>query len=239
MKVTIHIWDLPLRLFHWLLAVSVTAAYVTAKIGGDLMDWHGRLGIFILGLLIFRIVWGFIGSASARFVTFFPTYARISAYLKGRWQGLGHNPLGGLFTIVVLTTLLVQVGTGLFANDDIAFEGPLFDLIDKTFSDRMTGWHNTTVNLLLTLIVLHLVAIVFYRWVKKNNLVIPMLTGKKQVPKALASAVHRTPAVGVGPLRFILSLIISCTVVWGVADGISYLSPAEHYQQTAQVTPGF
>jgi len=239
MKVTIHIWDLPLRVFHWLLAVSVTAAYVTAKIGGALMDWHGRLGIFILGLLIFRIVWGFIGSASARFVTFFPTFSRISAYLKGRWQGVGHNPLGGLFTISMLTTLLVQVGTGLFANDDIAFEGPLFDLIDKTFSDRMTGWHNTSVNLLLTLIVLHLVAIVFYRWVKKNNLVIPMLTGKKKVPKALATAVHRTPAVAVGPLRFILSLIISCTVVWGVADGISYLSPAEHYQQTAQVTPGF
>jgi len=239
MKVTIHIWDLPLRLFHWLLTVAVAAAYVTAKIGGSLIDWHGRIGIFILGLLVFRLLWGFVGSTHARFLTFFPTLPRIVAYLRGRWQGIGHNPLGALSVFALLAVVAVQVGTGLFANDDIAFVGPLFSFVDKSLSDRLTGLHNTIFDLLVAFIVLHVVAIVFYRWVKKTNLVVPMLTGKKQVPKALAVAVAGGPVRGVGAIGLILSLIISCTVVWGVAGGIAYLHPAESYQQTAQADPGF
>ncbi|MFZ2311860.1 MAG: cytochrome b/b6 domain-containing protein [Methylobacter sp.] len=237
MKITIHIWDLPHRLFHWLLAVSVTASYITAKIGGALIDWHGRLGIFILGLLVFRIVWGFIGSTHSRFATFFPTFSRLVAYLKGRWQGIGHNPLGGLSVIALLATLAVQVVTGLFANDDIAFEGPLFDFVDKSFSDQLTGWHNTVFDFLLALVVLHLVAIIFYRGVKKTNLVVPMLTGKKKIPIALAEAVATNHDKGFGPLRLILSLIISSTVVWGVSGGISQLYPVQSQQQIAQAAP--
>lgn len=239
MKVTIHIWDLPLRLFHWLLAVAVAAAYITAKIGGSLIDWHGRIGIFILGLLVFRILWGFVGSTHARFLTFFPTLPRLVAYLRGRWQGIGHNPLGALSVFALLAVVAAQVGTGLFANDDIAFVGPLFGFVDKSLSDRLTGLHNTIFDLLVAFIVLHVVAIVFYRWVKKTNLVVPMLTGKKQVPKALAASVAGSPVRGVGAIGLILSLIISCTVVWGVAGGIAYLQPAESYQQTAQASPGF
>ncbi len=239
MKVTIHIWDLPLRLFHWLLVVSIAAAYITAKLGGELIDWHGRIGIFILGLLIFRIVWGFLGSTHARFVSFFPTIPRLVAYLKGRWQGVGHNPLGALSVFALLAVLAIQVGTGLFANDDIAYEGPLFGFIDKPLSDQLTGWHNTAFNFLLGLVVLHVIAIVFYRWAKKTNLVVPMLTGKKQVPKVLAETVTSSRPSGVGALRLILSLIISCSVVWGVSGGISTLYPVDRYQQTAQATPGF
>lgn len=239
MKVTIHIWDLPLRLFHWLLAIAVAAAYVTAKIGGALIDWHGRIGLFILGLLVFRILWGFVGSTHARFLTFFPTLPRLIAYLKGRWQGIGHNPLGALSVFALLAVLAAQVGTGLFANDDIAFVGPLFNFVDKSVSDRLTGLHNTIFDLLLAFIVLHVVAIVFYRWVKKTNLVVPMLTGKKQVPKTLAASLTGRRSTGVGAISFILSLIISCTVVWGVTGGIAYLHPAESYQQTAQADPGF
>ena len=242
MKVTIHIWDLPHRLFHWLLAVSVTASYITAKIGGSLIDWHGRLGIFILGLLVFRLVWGFIGSTHSRFVTFFPTFSRLAAYLKGRWQGIGHNPLGGLSVIALLITLAVQVGTGLFANDDIAFEGPLYNFVDKGFSDKLTGWHNTTVNFLLALVVLHLVAIIFYRWVKKTNLVVPMLTGKKEIPAALAASVTKHPESEFGAVRFILSLLISSTVAWGVSGGITQLyqhTPTQTQQQIARAPSSF
>lgn len=239
MKVTIHIWDLPLRLFHWLLVVAVAAAYITAKIGGSLIDWHGRIGIFILGLLVFRILWGFVGSTHARFLTFFPTLPRLAAYLKGRWQGIGHNPLGALSVFALLAVLAVQVGTGLFANDDIAYVGPLSGFVDKSLSDRLTGLHNTIFDLLVGFVVLHVVAIVFYRWVKKTNLVAPMLTGKKQVPKALAASLIDIPVMGVGAIGLILSLIISCTVVWGVAGGIAYLHPAESYQQTAQASLGF
>lgn len=232
MKVTIHIWDLPHRLFHWLLAVSVVAAYITAKIGGELIDWHGRLGIFILGLLVFRIIWGFIGSTHSRFSTFFPTFSRITAYLKGQWQGIGHNPLGALSVIALLSAVAVQVGTGLFANDDIAFEGPLFDFIDKDFSDKLTGLHSTTFYVLLGFVVLHIIAVVFYRFVKKTNLVKPMLTGKKEVPRALAETLapeHTT--IGFGAVRFILSLIISSTVVWGVSGGVTQLYSIQNQQQ--------
>ncbi|UOA10110.1 MULTISPECIES: cytochrome b/b6 domain-containing protein [Methylobacter] len=239
MKVTIHIWDLPHRLFHWLLAVSVAASYITAKIGGSLIDWHGRLGIFILGLLIFRIIWGFIGSTHSRFSTFFPTFSRLAAYLKGRWQGIGHNPLGALSVIALLTTVAVQVGTGLFANDDIAFEGPLFDFVDKSFSNKLTGLHSTTFYVLLGFVVLHIVAIIFYRWVKKTNLVTPMLTGKKEIPVALAEAMAITPDKSFGPMRFILSMIISGTVVWGVSGGITQLYPVQSQQQTAQAPSSF
>lgn len=239
MKVTIHIWDLPHRLFHWLLAVSVAASYITAKIGGALIDWHGRLGIFILGLLIFRIIWGFIGSTHSRFSTFFPTFSRLAAYLKGRWQGIGHNPLGALSVIALLGTVAMQVGTGLFANDDIAFEGPLFDFVDKSFSNKLTSWHSTTFYVLLGFVVLHIVAIIFYRWVKKTNLVTPMLTGKKEIPVALAESMAITPDKSFGAMRFILSMIISCTVVWGVSGGISQLYPVQSPQQTTQAPSSF
>ncbi len=240
MKVTIHIWDLPLRLFHWLLVAAVPAAYITAKIGGPLIDWHGRIGIFILGLLVFRIFWGFVGSTHARFLTFFPTLSRLAAYFKGRWQGIGHNPLGALSVFALLAVLIAQVGTGLFANDDIAYAGPLSGLVDKPLSDQLRGWHNTVFDLLVALLVLHVLAIVFYRWVKKNNLVVPMLTGKKQIAKALATSVSANPATGFRAIGLILSLIISCIAMWGVSDGIAYLyHPGQSYQQTAQANPGF
>jgi len=141
--------------------------------------------------------------------------------------------------IALIATLAVQVGTGLFANDDIAFQGPLFDLIDKSFSDKLTGWHNTAFNFLLALVALHLMAIIFYRWVKKTNLVVPMLTGKKKIPVALAEAVAANHDQGFGAMRFILSLIISSTVVWGVSGGVSQLYPVQSQQQIAQAPSSF
>jgi cytochrome b len=236
MKVTIHIWDLPHRLFHWLLAASVSASYITAKIGGELIDWHGRLGVFILGLLVFRIVWGFIGSTHSRFVSFFPTFSRITAYLKGRWQGIGHNPLGALSVLALLGTLGLQVGTGLFANDDIAFQGPFFDLVDKDLSDKLTGWHNLAFNFLLGLVVLHLLAIIYYRWIKKTNLVKPMVTGKKEIPVALAESISTQQVKGFGAVRFILSLLISSTIAWGASGGIMKLYQLNLLQSQPQIS---
>ena len=233
MKVTIHVWDLPHRLFHWLLAISVVAAYITAKIGGEFIDWHGRLGVFILGLLVFRVIWGFIGSTYSRFSTFFPTFSRVKTYLKGQWQGIGHNPLGALSVLALLLAVAVQVGTGLFANDDIAFEGPFFDLIDKDLSDRLTGLHSTTFYILLGFVVLHILAIVFYSLIKKNNLVKPMLTGKKEVPRALAESLTVPSTLKFGVVRFILSFAISSTVAWGVSGGISEIYTSPIQQQVA------
>jgi cytochrome b len=221
MSVKIQVWDLPLRIFHWLLALAVSAAIITGEIGGNLIDWHGRIGVFILGLLVFRIIWGFVGTTHARFASFFPTPARIAAYLKGQWQGLGHNPLGALSVLALLGVLATLVGAGLFANDDIAFQGPLFSLVDKSLSDKLSGVHALAFNFLAVLLVLHIAAIVFYARVKKHNLVVPMLTGKVVVPKDRAVSVSKA-----GALRFLVALAIAGVVVWGVSNGVQHFAPA-------------
>ena len=140
MKISVHIWDWPLRLFHWLLVLAVVGSFATGKLGGNLTDWHARLGGLVLGLLVFRLIWGFIGSTHARFANFFPTFSRLALYLRGEWQGVGHNPAGALAIFALLATLALLVATGLFANDDIGFEGPLFHLVDKeTVMIRASG----------------------------------------------------------------------------------------------------
>jgi cytochrome b len=229
MSVAIQVWDLPLRIFHWLLALAVLSAVVTGEIGGALIDWHGRIGVLILGLLVFRLIWGFVGSSHARFTNFFPTPFRIASYLKGHWQGHGHNPLGALSVIALLGVLATLVGAGLFANDDIAFQGPLFPLVSKSVSDKLSSLHSLGFNVLVVLLVLHIAAIVFYARVKKHNLVGPMLTGKKRVPKDQAIEVSNA-----GVRRFVVALAISGVVAWGVGNGVQYLIPAKPAPTAAQ-----
>jgi cytochrome b len=177
----IHLWDLPLRIFHWALVAAVTVAIVTAKVGGDWIDLHAKAGLTIIGLLAFRITWGIFGSTHARFAQFAPTPARIIRYLKGEWQGVGHNPLGALSVFALLSLLAAQAITGLFSNDDIAFNGPLSVLISKEFSDRLTGLHHQLSNILLGFIGLHVAAVLFYLLIKKTNLIKPMITGWKEI----------------------------------------------------------
>lgn len=220
MSIKIKVWDLPLRLFHWLLAASVLSVIVTGELGGNLIDWHGRIGVLVLGLLIFRLIWGFIGSTHARFASFFPTPSKIAAYLKGQWQGIGHNPLGALSAIALLGVLAALVGTGLFANDDIAFQGPLYSLIDKSLSDKLSSLHAVSFDALIVLLPMHLAAIVYYARVKKHNLVGPMLTGKKIVPKE-----HAVEITGGGAARLLIALAISGVAVWGVNSGVDYFKP--------------
>ena len=176
----IKLWDLPTRVFHWLLALAVGAAVLTAQLGGNLIEVHAKLGLFIVGLLGFRLAWGVLGSSYARFAQFFPTPAGIKAYLRGEWQGEGHNPLGALSVFGLLGVLTVQVLSGLFSNDDIAFVGPLFELVGKDWSDRLSGLHHLFGDLVIGLVVLHVAAIVFYVRVKKHNIVKPMITGWKE-----------------------------------------------------------
>lgn len=179
----IELWDWPLRLFHWALVAAVSVAIVTGKIGGDWMAVHGKAGIAIVGLLAFRVVWGFIGSTHARFSSFVPTPGSILRYLKGIWFGVGHNPLGALSVIALLTVLGFQAGSGLVANDDIAFTGPLISLVQESTSQRLTALHHLVANGLFVLVGLHVVAILAYLILKKTNLVGPMVTGQKKVPQ--------------------------------------------------------
>ena len=203
----IRVWDLPTRLFHWLLVLAVLALVVTGKVGGNLIDWHGRIGVGLAGLIAFRLVWGVAGSTYARFGQFFPTPARISAYLRSGHRGVGHNPLGALSVLALLGVLTLQLLTGLVANDDIAFVGPLFDLVGRDLSNVATGWHKAIVNLLILLVVLHLAAIAFYARVKKDNLVKPMLTGWKEVSEG-------ETAQGGGWLALLVALAIAGLAVF-------------------------
>jgi cytochrome b len=208
----IRLWDLPIRFFHWLLVIFVAAAIVTGKIGGDAIDWHGKIGLVILGLIVFRIVWGVVGSSHARFASFFPTPASVLVYLRGHWKGVGHNPLGALSVFGLLALIALQVGTGLFANDDIAFRGPLSALISKELSDNLTGVHKFSINALILMIVLHLGAILFYACVKKDNLVKPMITGWKDVAPGQGES-----AKGGGRPAFIGALLIALIAVYGAS----------------------
>lgn len=211
----IKLWDLPTRLFHWLLVILIVSAVVTGKIGGGAIEWHGRIGLAILGLIAFRLIWGIIGSSHARFASFFPTAASVRAYLSGQWRGVGHNPLGAFSVFGLLALIAVQVGTGIFSNDDIAFNSPLYGLISKTLSDQLTGIHRLTVNILIALIVLHLAAIAFYVYVKKDNLVKPMFTGWKDIEPAKGEVGES--ANGGGAIAFIVALLIALAAVYGAS----------------------
>ena len=177
----ILLWDLPLRVFHWSLVAAVTTAVVTGELGGAWMAWHGRAGLLIVGLLVFRLVWGVVGSATSRFAHFAPSPGRVLSYLRGRWRGVGHNPLGALSVFALLGLLSLQVATGLFGSDDIAFAGPLNHLVDDASGARATGWHRLLADGLFVLLGLHLAAVAFHVAVKRHRLIRPMITGLQDV----------------------------------------------------------
>ncbi len=177
----IQLWDAPTRLFHWLLVAAVGTALVTGLTGGSAMELHGKAGLVIGGLLVFRLVWGFAGNRHARFASFWPTPSSLRAYLRGQWHGVGHNPLGALSVLALLALLSLQLGTGVFGNDEISFTGPLAAQVSEELSLWLTGWHHRLANVLYLLLGLHVLAIAFYRLVKKDDLLKPMVTGYKVV----------------------------------------------------------
>jgi cytochrome b len=178
------VWDLPLRLFHWLLVLSVAGLWATGEAGFDWMQVHIYLGYWTLGLIVFRIIWGFVGPRHARFSTFLKGPMGIWRYAKGlaagtMIQSAGHNPLGGLAVIVMLALVGFQAVTGLFATDDILWTGPYNGAVSAETADRLTSLHHSNFNLILAMVTLHVLAIAFYFIVKKQNLVAAMLHGKK------------------------------------------------------------
>ncbi len=187
----ILVWDLPTRVFHWSLVLAVTVAVVSGEVGGDWMEVHGKAGLAILGLVAFRLAWGFAGSTHARFLSFLPTATKLRAYLRGRWKGQGHNPLGALSVFALLGLLGTQAATGLFGNDEISFTGPLFALVEEGLANRLTGLHKQLAYVLLAVMVVHIVAILVYLLIKKDNLVKPMVTGWKEVRASAGASATR------------------------------------------------
>jgi cytochrome b len=182
MKRTLRIWDLPTRLFHWLLVVCIACAVICVNIGGNLMQWHAYFGYAALSLVLFRVLWGFIGAVHSRFVTFVPSPQRLIAFLSGKQGGgLGHSPLGSLSVIALLLVVGIQASTGLFTDDDIAFQGPLAKYVPNATVSLLSSIHALNSNILFGLIGLHLLAIGYYQWVKRASIVMPMIQGDKEV----------------------------------------------------------
>ncbi len=202
-----RVWDLPTRLFHWTLASAVVALVVSAKIGGNALVWHMRLGLLVLGLLVFRLLWGFFGGHWSRFVQFIYAPGTVLRYLRGQARAgehldVGHSPLGSFSVFAVLGMLAVQVGTGLVADDEIATVGPLNKLVSTETGLLATSWHKSWGQwIILALVALHVLAIIVYQ-VRKKDLLRPMLVGDRLLPTG-------TPASADGVRQRLLALVLA------------------------------
>lgn len=186
MSYRIRVWDLPTRLFHWLLAICVVLLVATAYAGA--MQWHARAGLAVLALLLFRIVWGFIGGRWSRFASFLYAPRSLAAYLRGQAHPdhlVGHNPLGAASVFAMLLVLLAQVATGLVSDDEIAFQGPLNRFVSSANGLAATWYHRQVGQwLVIALVLLHVAAIAWYVLRKRQVLVRPMVVGDKEVTAA-------------------------------------------------------
>lgn len=213
---SVRIWDLPTRLFHWALAISVLGLIVTGNVGGSWMNWHLRFGYAVLTLLLFRVVWGFAGGHWSRFGAFLYGPGAVLRYLRGQsrpHERAGHTPLGALSVFGLLTVLAVQVGTGLVSDDEIAFFGPLVGLVSSSTVSAATSYHKEVGKLLvLVLVVLHLAAIAFYRLFKGERLGGPMVHGDKRLPHELPESRD--------DLRSRLSALVVLLICAGIVYGI-------------------
>lgn len=211
---TVRVWDLPIRLFHWTLVLCVIGLVVSGNVGGGAMEWHLRFGQAVLALLLFRIIWGLVGGRWSRFSSFLYAPKTLIAYLRGErkpeWT-VGHNPLGALSVFALLGFLLLQVGTGLMSDDDIATTGPLTALVSGATVKLATRYHSTVGKIaLIVLVLLHIGAIVFYWRRKKENLVRPMMVGDKTLPASPAVEPSRDSVAS----RFFAALVLAASVAF-------------------------
>lgn len=212
---TLRIWDLPTRLLHWALAACVTALIVTGLLGGNAMFWHFRLGYVVLVLLVFRLLWGFVGGFWSRWSQLPLAPRHVGAYFKGVSAHAfpGHNPLGSWSILAMLFVLGFQVSTGLVSDDEIANAGPLTSLVSGSWVSWATSWHKLWGKwAVLSLVALHLLALIWYRLLKRQALVPAMLHGDKTLPVAVTETQDRTAH------RFLalLLLTLASLAVWAL-----------------------
>ncbi|HSG89057.1 MAG TPA: cytochrome b/b6 domain-containing protein [Pseudomonadales bacterium] len=214
------VWDLPLRLFHWLLAAAVAVSLYTGLVGGfEEMDWHQRSGFVVLGLVAFRILWGFLGPRHARFSSFLTGPAAVLAWLRAALRRsppteAGHNPLAGWQIVLLLLALSVQATTGLFSSDDLFVEGPLTHLVDDDTISTATSihaWGQWTVGILVGL---HLLALLAHRLLFGERLVIAMITGRR---RGLADD------AGIAGQRLLLAVPLAAAIAFGVYAIVTWL----------------
>ena len=218
----VRVWDLPTRLFHWALALLVLGSIVSAHVGGNAMAWHMRSGYAVFALLAFRILWGLVGGRWSRFASFVYAPATTLRYLRGESRAdehhdVGHNPLGALSVFGLLAILMVQVATGLVADDDISSTGPLIKFVSSATSGLATKWHGGPGQwLIIALVLVHVAAIVFYLLKKRHNLVRPMVTGDKPLKADVPASIDNLRSRG---LAAVLLCVCAAAVAWVVTLG--------------------
>lgn len=212
----VRVWDLPTRLFHWSLVILIGFSWWSAE--ERLMDWHRLSGITVLALVVFRLLWGFIGGSTARFGQFVRSPGRVLAYLRPGGQALrtaGHNPLGGYSVVLMLLLLAAQVTTGLFAVDVDGIEsGPLSFLVSFDQGRAASEVHEISFTLLQVVAGIHIFAVLFYLVVKKLNLVRPMVTGSDKALETREGAL-----VPASLLRLVIATAVAAAIAYAVWKG--------------------
>lgn len=211
-----RIWDLPTRVFHWLLVGCIVGLLITGNVGGWWMDWHFRLGYAVLCLLVFRVIWGFVGGYWSRFAAFIYSPSALLQYLRGRsplLHRVGHNPLGALSVWTLLVLLCVQVLSGLLSDDQVFYRGPWAEWAPAALIDVASAYHKAVGKLLVVAwVVLHLLALLFYKVVKREALVLAMVRGDKSLATAVpASADHAAQR-----RRAVVVLVVSALITTGL-----------------------
>lgn len=214
--VRVRVWDLPTRVFHWSLASAIAGLVATGYAGGAWIDWHARIGSLVLALLMFRVLWGFVGGSWSRFAVFVPTPAKLKRYLRGEAgpdAETGHSPLGALSVLAMLAAVLLQAASGMISDDGAGFTGPLNAFVSGATGLLATALHKDVGQwVLLALVLLHVLAIAWYRIVKRKRLVQAMLSGDKLLPEAAATRSVRDNA---GTRALALTLFVGCMLVVG------------------------
>jgi cytochrome b len=217
---SILVWDLPTRIFHWAFAASVIGALACALIGGDAMAWHMRFGYAALTLAAFRLLWGFVGPRYARFASFPPRPFIALRYLRSgaRDYFTGHNPAGALSVYAILGSVSLQAITGLFANDDVLWSGPLSGLVSNAFVALATKLHHLNSNLIYLLLILHLGAIAFHTVIRHELLIKAMICGKRSSPSSASSTPEPSARDGLAVRLLALALLAACALMtWTIA----------------------
>lgn len=223
---SVKIWDIAIRIWHWSLVLLLVFLWYSAEIADDLMEWHMRAGRLLLGLIVFRIAWGFIGSDTAKFTQFIRSPGEVMVYLKSmkskqntgsgsapnkEW---GHNPAGGLMVLLLIAGLLIQTISGLFTSDGYFYEGPFArSLTNGQLAEMIIDIHHTGFNIILGLVILHILAIALYL-LKGENLVRPMITGRKTLENnSMQAQSLETPAIK-SPILAAIAAAVVIVATW-------------------------
>jgi cytochrome b len=207
-----RVWDLPVRIVHWLLVLGIAGSYATHKLGVEYFRYHLWSGYLVVVLAAFRILWGFVGTRYARFASFLRGPRATLAYLRGEGPPAtpGHNPLGAWMVVFLLAALLAQGVTGLVANDEIFNTGPLYGYVNDGTSLALTSWHRRLFDWILVAVALHVLAVLGHRVVAGHDLVGPMFSGRKH-----ASLVAEHEAISSSRLWLALVLLVSIVGLMG------------------------